>query len=410
MLSASADEEVVLCRRADDASADPVVVRLLSEERADATIAASAAVDPRHIAQLLDLFSTSDDRFGLVAARLPRGSLAELLAHRAALSPGEAATIVISAARGVGELHRAGFAHGALRATGLLFDAAGTPVLAGVGFATALTAETRLVDERALAVLAATVLGRVPGSDALLRRLDQSPGGMAPNVCEEQLFAFSEPCPVEFPPAAAPTIEQLLPSRTAPPEKQPPAPPAGRRSLPGEASAAIRGWAARVGGQLRTVRRRVWVPAVLAGVGLAAALLLVPQRSGGAAGDVPVGAPSAEATAPQQVFVPPDASVLRAEDLAAAARALAGARDTCLASAADCLGEVDQAGSALLEADRLRAGPPAPTVPTPDAEPAVQRVGDAALVTFAQHTLLLVRAEGAWRLRDVFAAETRSAR
>ena len=53
---------------------------------------------------------------------------------------------------------------------------------------------------------------------------------------------------------------------------------------------------------------------------------------------------------------------------------------------------------------RAEAAQP-PTLPASDEEPFVQRSGDAALVSVGGATVLIVRVDEEWRLRDVFAAE-----
>lgn len=407
VLSEDPDEQVLLCRRADDESAEPVVLRVVGEGRADAAIAVSGAVESPHLAPILDLCELPGDRFGLVYPRLARGSLAELLARRPRLAAGEAVTILVSVARAVAELHRCGFVHGSLRGTGVLFDDAGTPVVTGFGSATALTPTTARGDARALAALAGRVLAAVPGAEGFVRTLTDPPDGVAPKDMEEQLFAFADPRPVEFPPPAAPTIEQLLPSRTAPPETPPPAPPAGlsRWSAGNPVALALR----KVLGELRTVRRRVWIPAVLAVGGLAGLLLVVPQGEGDPAAGVPAAPASSGPVAPTPAaaaFDPPDPAALSGDDPVAAARALAAGRDSCLrAGSVDCLDAVDQPGSALFETDRVAGDSLPPTLTAPGAAPTVQRSGDAALVAFGSEAVLLIRLEGEWRLRDVFTAE-----
>ncbi|WP_210481253.1 hypothetical protein [Naasia sp. SYSU D00948] len=392
MLSSAEGDEVSLCAGPDD---EPVVLRIVREGPADAAVAASAAASP-HLAQLLDLFSLPEDRFGLVYPRIAGGTLARVLARRSFLEPGEASTILVSVVRALAALHAAGCAHGALIPSGVLFDAAGTPVLADLTACVPATEVSRSADLRAFAVLAAAVLSRVRDSEPLLTRITASEATL--EDIEAALFDAAEPRPVELPAAEAPTIEQLLPSRSPPPAD--PAPPSaespGRRRI--RAAVARIAEAARA---LRTVRRRVWVPAVLVAAGLVAALLLVPGGGTEAPGEVPPPTPSESA----QVAPPPDPAVA-ADDPVAAAVALAVARDACLVSTASgCLERVDQPGSALLEEDLAGVGPPPPTLPDPGASATVQRTGDAALVTVGDVRLLLVRVDKEWRLRDVFAAE-----
>jgi hypothetical protein len=406
VLSEGAGEEVLLCRRAAEDRAELVVVRLVGEEAADAAIAVAGAASSPHLAPLIDLFDAGDDRYGLVYPRLPSGSLAEVLARRPALAPGEAVTILVSLARAVEAMHGAGFTHGALRPTGVLFDEAGTPMLVGFCASRPFAADSGRADRRALASLAAAVLARVPGTEELAAEFTQSAEGPAPKYLQERMFALAEPWPIDYPRSAAPlTIEQLLPSRAAPPETPPPAPPAGPWPSRG---LAVADGAHRMLTALRTVRRRVWVPAVLTVVGLMLALLLVPTGKVPPATGVPRPAPTT--AAPRATA--PDRDALQGDDPLVAARALASARDSCLDSGGGaCAAAVDQPGSGLLEADSSGEGPPPPTLPELEegqgrGEAFVQRTGDAAVVEQGGVTLLLVRTEGEWRLRDVFAAET----
>ncbi|BDZ46806.1 hypothetical protein [Naasia aerilata] len=369
VLSAGAGEEVLLCRRAADESAEPVVVRLMDEESADAALAVAGAVSSPHLAPLLDLFDARDGRFGLVYPRLSSWSLADLLARRTSLSAGEAVTILVSVARGVDALHERDLSHGALRPTGVLFDDAGTPALVRLSASRPLTPATALVDRRALAALAAVVLERVTEGGALAAELTQSPEGLAPKRMQERLFALAEPRPIDYPRSASTlTIEQLLPSRATPPETQPPASPAGW--LSGSVPSGLAGRGRRLVAALRTVRRRVWVPALVAAGCLVLALLIVPGEASSAAGEprpAPSGAPSPRAATEAPQFAAPDRSALQADDPLTAARVLAAARDSCLESGGgECAGAVDQPGSALLEADAAGRGPEPPTLPAPE--------------------------------------------
>lgn len=99
------------------------------------------------------------------------------------------------------------------------------------------------------------------------------------------------------------------------------------------------------------------------------------------------------------------------DDPLAAAVALLERRDACIAELSLlCLEEADQQGSAALADDRaglevLRAGEEAelPAVAPVDAA-LVERLGDSALVRLGPQTapasLLLVRSEAGWRIRD----------
>ncbi len=105
------------------------------------------------------------------------------------------------------------------------------------------------------------------------------------------------------------------------------------------------------------------------------------------------------------------------DDPLPAARALVTARERCLSSlSVICLDRVDEVGSAALEDDRatIRAAQQGGELPDPlegavgGAPVLIERLGDSALVRLgddpASASLLLVKGEGRWRIRDVIAA------
>ena len=113
-------------------------------------------------------------------------------------------------------------------------------------------------------------------------------------------------------------------------------------------------------------------------------------------------------------------SAIEGDDPLAAARALLAARVECfMAQSAACFDSVDQAGSAVIEADRdlvrrLRTGATLPTEATLDGftPHLIQQLGDSAIIQLiaADGTaasaknpapLLLVRSETGWRIRDL---------
>ena len=114
------------------------------------------------------------------------------------------------------------------------------------------------------------------------------------------------------------------------------------------------------------------------------------------------------------------ASAIEGEDPIAAARALLAARTQCfIAQSLTCFTTVDQAGSAVIEADRdlvrrLKKGLPLPAEATLDGftPRLIQQLGDSAIIqliaadgsAIAEKNpapLLLVRNEAGWRIRDL---------
>ena len=72
---------------------------------------------------------------GLVLDYAPGGSLAELLAARGSLAPGEAVTVLTPIAQALAYLHGNGFTHGDVAPGNVLFTARGKPLLADLGVA-----------------------------------------------------------------------------------------------------------------------------------------------------------------------------------------------------------------------------------------------------------------------------------
>jgi eukaryotic-like serine/threonine-protein kinase len=83
-----------------------------------------------------------DDAVVLVLDLAEAGSLADLLAARGRLAPGEVITALGPIAAAVGYLHDEGVVHGDVSAANILFTAAGTPLLADVGVARLTGAES----------------------------------------------------------------------------------------------------------------------------------------------------------------------------------------------------------------------------------------------------------------------------
>lgn len=388
----------VFLARAEETADPPVVIRLADDARAEAEVAALTAVDSPHVVPLTDLFGSGDGRTALVFPRLPGGSLAQLLQRRARLAPGEATTVLVGVARGLAALHAAGRTHGGLRTDCVAFAADGTPVLTGLGASAANSLEGERADRVALAAVAAAVLARTEDGDRIAAGVGDE---ASPERVEALMFDAAEPVPVDL--TAGPELsEPSFPSR------------AGQVPLVG-AVLPRPGLRKRASAAARAVRPRFWHLAGGAAAALVAALVLVPSGGDGAAAPGEDPAPqstagSAPAPSPPSI----DRAVLAGDDPMPAAVVLAAGRDACRAAgSAECLGGVLEPGSALLEADTAALGTPAePTLAAhqPGAagavpEGAAQRIGDAAMVSFPPVTLLLLRVEGEWRLRDVFAAE-----
>lgn len=419
-LAGEPGDEVWLACRAGQQDAASVVVRLASPARADSEVGGVGTGESPHLPRALDLFALEDGRIGVVTERLPGGSLAELLGRRSQLHPGEAVTILVPVVRALAALHARGISHGGLAAARVLFAADGTPALNGFGRTAALTEETRAADLQALAALATAVLARTAGGDGAARRLIDGGWPQEVDEAERVLFSFAQPVPLDLERVDAPTPEfgtlpaRLLggPVRPASDEdsgadgshgEQVPRPVVLSRLL-----VLITGARAAAS----SIRRPFRIAAVAGAAATIAAALLLTTGTRGSEAEAAAPEPtrSAAAPAPSARTASVDEQAIAGDDPAVAALALLSARAACLAAGNEaCLGRVDATGSSLLESDltvlSTEGSAPVLIVPPEGEPPLVQRTGDAAMVTTGQATLLLVREEGQWRLRDLFVPE-----
>ena len=463
-LARDEEAELLLGHRSVGVDAEAVVrtvaikVSAWSERRADAVMRDCAALERArgdHVVDLLDVDS-DDDSIRLVFERMSRGDLTELLRVRARLDAGEAVTLLAPIAATLLRMHAAGVAHGKLSASTLMFRDDGSPTL--IGFSGAELFEPGVPevvleqvdavrrDRDAARALAATVLARVTGPRAREAR---------------ELQVEIESCDAEFVlPVMASRLFEVAAAvalRFSPDERELDAAPSAPRAVPvGEAlvdEARVPGALARivpdalvqrvidaaersalmpmVAPVARAARRRWngWSPArrrVVLGVGAAALTVgvvtaVVPT---GAAGSVrPSVAPSATGSktpGEDSAATAPGGGdpAIGADDPIAAAGALVTARQRCLDSLSPaCLDRVDEGGSGALDDDQasIRAAQQGGELPDPlegatGADPPVliERLGDSALVRLGSAasgaSVLLVKGDEGWRIRDVIAA------
>ncbi len=181
-----------------EALAAEVVLKLLRSS-ADGTggsdeLLALSATASAHVVRLLDVVTTADGRSCLILEALQPDGVGELLRQRTRLDPGEAVTILISAARGLADLHAAGWLHGRVSAGNLLLRADGTPVLVGFGAARRLDADGAAADRAAWARMAGALLPTLP--TAVVDDLATGDGGI--EDAAERLFGVAEPIPVRI--------------------------------------------------------------------------------------------------------------------------------------------------------------------------------------------------------------------
>jgi hypothetical protein len=370
----------------------------------NAEVEALTRVSSRHIMGLLDLTEDSSGLPCLIAQQLDPGGLPRLLSDRTTISAGEAITVLAPIAASLRSLHRAGVVHGGLRASKVLFDDEGAPVIAGFGSSRLFAPRGRPVtrvqraeeagvsdDLARLAALARGVLLRtyeVEQTAAILEWLDSTmatvPLGTFAEEFTQRLFDVADPMPLHAngagPVHAQPRASSLSSGRAAAIAngENPSAPrglPDGRP--PWLRALGLPDWLENLIAQLlkgelekRLVRLRRSLAAVrtpVKVVGAAAVLSIVGTLAViGAASpsaSAPVAAPSSGAEvenypAPSRGgYVQPAPSVLAdaigGDDPIAAATALLSRRAACLNElSVICLDGVDQLDSAAWEADQ----------------------------------------------------------
>jgi hypothetical protein len=383
-----------------------------------------------HVVDLLDL-SQDAVQTVLVFPRLPRGSLAELMAARAVLDAGEAVTVLAPLASCLARMHACGVAHGALTPAAVLFRGDGAPMLTGFGSASLFDAglpevalETRpgvAEDRAALARLAHGVLSRVTGPRAreatrlatVLRDADPS------DVCERlgtELFELAAARPVSF---SRDDERAVVAGRVvaADPSVALGAP---EPEVDGSGT-AVTWWRAVVEtgppALVRTAVRERWaglspggrklVLGLAAGAVVAILATVMTPASPPVTSAVPAAAPSSTAEQPEGSLPDP---MIDGDDPVAALEALLEQRDECFEELSVlCLDAVGEQGSAALDADRsaltaiLDGGVAPPSISAHDAV-LTERLGNSALLTLAADSdpasVLLLKGEAGWRIRD----------
>lgn len=357
----------------------------------DAELRALGAASHAHTVQLRDLSGGSDGRPVLILERLELGSLAQLLAQRAQLAPGEAVTILAPLAAALTALQASGVTHGAIAAGRVLFRESGAPVLSGFGHA-ALGAATEVdrgaVDRRALAALAATVLERVPSASELrgwLASLVAFPDDFAAQL-SERVFALAPASPVRFAPDAA--LEQI-PPRTA----------VGAPVIePVELATPTKWFESYLARVPERFRRPKWIAAAAGALTLFIAMVAVP--SGGSAEPL---TPTAAPTSALEGAVYEDDPVAAFVDLARA-------RDDCIRDLSIlCLEVALQSGSAAMADDvalvrEIELGESEGAFIEPADITLAERMGDAALLDYVSDSqpasVLMIKTEAGWRIRS----------
>lgn len=390
-----------------------------------------------HVVELVDV-AADDEGDVLVLRRVHRGSLVDLLVVREGFDAGEVVTILVPVARALARMHAAGVAHAALDAGDVLFRADGAPVLCGFGSAVlfrAGLAEVELerepgvvADREGLGRLAVRLLARVTGSrSSAAAALGAELADGAGRDLEERLvrglfdLAAARPVAFEVPAADAPPtpgagrVIGVVADAAAPePSSRPSSIGTGlatiiesgpRRAADGLRRALRGRWAA-----MPAVRRRVVLASVAGGAAVLVLAAILPGPSSGSAqpgadsGVEPGPAPSAS----PMVGIEPEPDPLLALDQ------LLALREQCFRElSVVCLAAVAEPGSSAERADRtaldaLLDDGEQPQFLTGIGAELVEQLGGSALIRLAGESdpasVLLMRTEAGWRIRDYLAA------
>ncbi|KQQ95197.1 hypothetical protein ASF62_01230 [Leifsonia sp. Leaf325] len=428
-----------------------VALKLFSADNAAASaadIAILGSVTAACVPRLHDVATLRDGSICLVLDRLDGPTLSTWLAADRRPQPGELVTVLGAVIGTVAAVRAAGWSMGELVPSAVRFDRTGRPVITsfssarlraeGGGGADVLRLELRHLGDFIADVL---VLARHsdPGFLAWLR----SQEGTRPLTdrlpeLEARVFDWAPARPVVLASSDGQTGGgSVVPARLVPiaasgdrPAQTDPDDDddetTGPQILRAVRSARAMLRPTRMGLAVRAFLGRHRRPAILAGtvlvVGAGTVLSLLPPAAQGTSqapasdtAPTPVArssasaAPSAHATAAPAETTQPAVS---GDDPLAAAAVLLAARLTCLElGESSCLAAVDQASSPLDTADRhalASGGEPLPLLPS-DALSLIGRTGDAAIVAVPGPTaetpaasLLLMKGEAGWRLREVF--------
>lgn len=444
--------------------------RSTSAQSIDIEIEALARASCRHLLELRDLATAADGRPCLILPRLGAGSLARLIARRTGMEIGEAVTALAPIVSAIGELHRVGVAHGGIRLSSVLFDRTGAPVVAQFGRASIigefpgregarsltpaqLADEPRVLEDLAgLSSMVRHVLDHIETSSGaaqvgdLRQWLDASNAGERPESFSQELadrlFDLAPALPIRLENPAAQRERAQIPPRAVLPSGT----PAGG----GDPALPLRGWFSalhlpgwieqaisssldshpfaalrvRIARTLAPVRRPVWIVGAAGLAALVVALTVLPSshsarsgaRPGVGLGALPTVSPAPTPSSPTAVA---DARAIVGDDPVAAAASLIAARGLCLQDRSVlCLGGVDQADSASMEADShlIRQVQRGEELPVGALLPGVQlrlvqRFGDSAIIQILlpgagaspthPASLLIVKGETGWRIRDL---------
>ena len=384
--------------------------------------------------------------------------LSAVLAERERWDAGEVVTAFRPVIQAIDRLHLAGVAHGGLSAAEIVVAESGG-VLVDLGHAELFepgSPEAVLVrldavgrDRDAVRALATDLLRRVVGSRAraahsLADAVEQLDSAQLVRVLLDGLDDLAAPMPLALrdpqpptPPVSAPQAARLMPVVRAAGDEQ----PIETRAADWRAAAATKLASVRARADALPAGRRRMLVAGGAAVTAAAVLLALPTagEAEGPRSPLVPGAPGTASAGPVDddaahdgaahdgpargeatELSDPDSSAAGAaiagDDPLAATIALLGRRSACFGELSLlCLEGVNQQGSSASSADRaamqtLRDGQEARYASAEAVDPRlIERLGNSALVEVGPETapasLLLMRSEAGWRIRDWIAGE-----
>ncbi|TFD33271.1 protein kinase [Cryobacterium cryoconiti] len=441
----------------------PVVLKVFrpvsDQSGVEREILALTRLSTGRLPALHDLGTLPDGRTALVLEHVTGGTLSRHLRDHPWIQPGEAVTILAPIAAALSELHANGLVHSGPNPSTILFDASGRPVLIGLRALQdlpgpgSLRAEVLDSVQGHVGQLVRAVLDQVhpdTSSGPARRAVERwcgphgrgEPAGTVDEL-EHLLFAWADAGPVRLDRARGPAdgkrseVSGELLRRSLPDPVTNSAPAAtvhghaeesGWERMVGASSACARAVVGRVGalkppaalggfiGAVRSARRGPLV--------LAAATVVVSTGLLLTALDAPGTMSAPEATPPTTIASSADADpadmsdeVITGDDPVLAVSVLLRLRWGCLQDVSViCLDGVHQAQSAALAADThalrmVQQGGGAPVLEPLETWSAalVERTGDAALVSLhapdperQPASVLVVKGEAGWRIREVF--------
>ena len=424
------------------AGGEPVAIKVFrsdeSEAGRDAELSILTQLSSPALPSFVDVSSIIGGGLCVIVEHLSGPTLAQLIAARRHLADGEIVTLLAPLVVTISQLHGAGFGLGAITPRSVRFTADGRPVITSLHDARSLTGlapnernALLRADYGALAAFVDELAGLVERASLPVAELLHAAQVGRPledplPAVERRLFAWAHPTPMLL--GASDQDTDPIPARLSSTEPH---------IVDSEDANERVSWVERAAGwaddgpfrllleRLRTVarnrRRPLIVAGVLAAVASTALLVTVPTATASRPVDGPAASsatarPARATSGPGATPRPggaatPDAITL--DDPLAAAAALIAARASCLDRASlPCLSGVDEAGSPAAEADAAAIHRSADAV---EIAPTVTltlsgRSGDAVVVSAADTSgdetrtasLLLLKDEAGWRLREVF--------